>query len=308
MSTRTPGLDGVLEENEDEYDEDWEWEYYYEGDEVDDELDRLSPTLTTAPTTRATSPFPEDELNAMTNVEKQRLNQKKPAANSHPLQQNYSLPNNRVDPREVQVVTPQVSNATELSATPSPRWEELQKVSSMPHLNLDNAMELIHNDPNILSPTKELSVVLAAEYLGQSAEEIAATLPPRFSSMSQVTEDVMSETASVHNGKTKHKKKSKKHRDKEGEANENGEEKKHRKHKKRKHPVNVKELVGKLEPTLFKDYETGTKMVMEENTAKAVIASAKKEARMNAANQHQNLCSQNLAVIGKVVSVVLIHR
>ena len=34
-----------------------EWEYYYE-DEEEEELNRLSPTATTAPTTRATSPFP----------------------------------------------------------------------------------------------------------------------------------------------------------------------------------------------------------------------------------------------------------
>jgi hypothetical protein len=36
-------------------DDDWEWEYYYEeGEEEEEELRRLSPTATTAPTTRAT--------------------------------------------------------------------------------------------------------------------------------------------------------------------------------------------------------------------------------------------------------------
>ena len=53
---------------------------------------------------------------------------------------------------------------------------------------------------------KELSVALAAEYLGQSAEEIAATLPPRFSVQSQVGDDCVSDTASVNANKKKSKK------------------------------------------------------------------------------------------------------
>ena len=56
---RTPGLRGIGEDSE--YC-DSEWEYYYEEeDEYEDELKRLSPTATTAPTTRATSPFPSME-------------------------------------------------------------------------------------------------------------------------------------------------------------------------------------------------------------------------------------------------------
>ena len=290
MSTRTPGLDGVLEENEDGYDdEDWEWEYYYENDELDDELDRLSPTLSTAATTRATSPFPgEDQGNGNIALERtKQVSQRSAMTQKVDANQKQSLPTGKIDPREVQVITPQVSNATELSATPSPRWEELQKICSMPSLNLDTALELVHSDSNILSPTKELSVALAAEYLGQSAEEIAATLPPRFSVQSQVGDDCVSDTASVNANKKKSKKKSKKHRDKEADGQENIEEKKKR-HKKRKHPVNVKELVGKLDGRLFQDSETGTKMVMEENTAKSYIATAKKEATMNAENLQQN--------------------
>ena len=252
MSTRTPGLDGVVEENE-EGDEDWEWEYYYEDDDVDDELSRLSPTLTTAPTTRATSPFPGDDF-----TEKSRsfLSNKfikmQNLENSQNKQSHCSTA--KIDPREVQVITPQVSNATELSATPSPRWEELQKVCSMPNLNLDTALELIHSDPNILSPTKELSVVLAAEYLGQSADKIVAALPSGFA----VQDDNISDSDSLCNSKKKSKKKSKKNKEKEGEGQDNVEERK-RKHKKRKR-MSVKELVGRLEPKLsFKTLKLGVK-------------------------------------------------
>ena len=46
--------------------------------------------------------------------------------------------------------------------------------------------------------------------------------------------------------------------------------------------------MGKLDGRLFQDSETGTKMVMEENTAKSYIATAKKEATMNAENLQQN--------------------
>ena len=54
---RTP-LRGI---GENEEAGEWEWEYYYDGEEqceYDEELRRLSPTANTAPTTRATSPFP----------------------------------------------------------------------------------------------------------------------------------------------------------------------------------------------------------------------------------------------------------
>ena len=61
-SSRASRKEGHLGEVcEEQEGEDWEWEYYYEEDEeeYEEELDRLSPTATTAPTTRATSPFPD---------------------------------------------------------------------------------------------------------------------------------------------------------------------------------------------------------------------------------------------------------
>jgi len=65
LGMRTP-LRGIGEDEEDWGDDD-EWEYYYE-DEYEEEL-RLSPTATTAPTTRATSPFPAGQANASTEVQ-----------------------------------------------------------------------------------------------------------------------------------------------------------------------------------------------------------------------------------------------
>ena len=50
MGGKVGGGEGVIEE---EGEGDWEWEYYYK-----DELNCMSPALTYAPTTRATSPFP----------------------------------------------------------------------------------------------------------------------------------------------------------------------------------------------------------------------------------------------------------
>ena len=60
MSMRA-GLNGVKEEGEEDEEEgDWEWEYYYEDEEA--ELACISPTSTCAPTTRATSPFPQNPM------------------------------------------------------------------------------------------------------------------------------------------------------------------------------------------------------------------------------------------------------
>ena len=138
------GLNGVKEEAEfdNEEDEDWEWEYYYEGEE--DELRCMSPAATTAPTTRATSPFPNGG---------EKLRDDRPT-----------------------VKTPLLSNAVEM--TGSPHWEEAGRVSVAGVPIADNASETIHND--LLNPSKELSVALAAEYLGQKAEDVAAALPAGF--------------------------------------------------------------------------------------------------------------------------------
>ena len=64
MSMRA-GLNGVKEEegeDDDDYGDDWEWEYYYENEGNEDELQCMSPSSTCAPTTRATSPFPDKQF------------------------------------------------------------------------------------------------------------------------------------------------------------------------------------------------------------------------------------------------------
>jgi hypothetical protein len=43
--------------------------------------------------------------------------------------------------------------------------------------------------------------------------------------------------------------------------------------------VGVKELVNRLEPRLFQDVETGTKMVMDKNVASSAIAKQKISSR-----------------------------
>ena len=125
----------IMEGDENAADDDWEWEYYYEEGE-EDEL-RLSPTATTAPTTRATSPFPH---------EIQRAN----------------------------------------IVSPTTLWEEIFGPAITfrpPEIGL--ARESIHVDPNSMCDSM-ISVALAAEYLGHSAVDLAATLPPNFMQVSRL--------------------------------------------------------------------------------------------------------------------------
>ena len=100
-----------------------------------------------------------------------------------------------------------------------------------------------------------MSVVLAAEYLGQKAEDVAASLPKGFSSASEGPEGGSGGRKSSSSHK-KHKKQKKSRNSSEGGCEEgegsgaNGGGKRHK--KKRKHrPVSVKQLVDKLEPKLF---------------------------------------------------------
>ena len=115
-----------------------------------------------------------------------------------------------------------------------------------------------------------MSVALAAEYLGQSESTVKAAIIEE--------ED--------NNGKQKKEKKKKKKKEKDRDERE-GEKKKKKKKKKKKEDeeeeepkpkqrLGVKDLVSRLEPKLFKDLASGTKMVMSQESARRAMSESKK--------------------------------
>ena len=135
-------------------------------------------------------------------------------------------------------------------------------------------------------------VALAAQYLGQRSEEVVKSLPVEFS-QSQYGDK--SERSSSVNKSTR--KKRTKGVSGAGSGDEetgietkskDSEEKKHKKKKKKKKgdgkflpKITVRDLVNMLEPQLFNDDDTGTKMVMQEDVARSSIAKHKKEKSRN---------------------------
>ena len=256
-SSRASRKDGPLGEVQEGHEDDWEWEYYYEEDEeeYDEELERLSPTVTTAPTTRATSPFPDQQqaLKLILKYAEQR--------NESPWQMEAAMSKNIGLP------------------------------------SFCRAFESIHSDPDWYNPINELSVALAAEYLGQKSEEVAKSLPVDFVD-TQSNLDKSEKTGSHHKST---KKKKKCDADEGGETNSKGSgEKKHKKKKKKKGDgkflpkITVRDLVGMLEPQLFKDDDTGTKMVMQEETARSSIARQKVSKQKDSSVVSQSLSQNNL--------------
>jgi hypothetical protein len=239
-SSRKDGQLGGLQEGE----EDWEWEYYYEEEDeedFDDELGRLSPTATTAPTTRATSPFPDGQPN---------------------------------------IVKPLIRHAEMLVLPPLPLESIKAKHIGLP--SMSRAFESIHSEPDWYNPVNDLSVALAAEYLGQRSEEVARTLPSDFSETQSNADFDKSERTSHSRDKKKSKKKQQQIDDADTNSKTSGDNKSHRKKKKKGDgkflpKITVRDLVGMLEPQLFKDDDSGTKMVMKEEAAKFSIAKQKKE-------------------------------
>ena len=177
-SSRAASKKDGLGEVQEKGDEDWEWEYYYEEDEYDDEeLERLSPTATTAPTTRATSPFPDQQ----------------------------------------QALKLMLKHADVRSQSP---WamEALTNSRNLALPSFCRAFESFHADPDWYNPINELSVALAAEYLGQKSEEVAKALPADFID-TQSNLDKSEKTGSYHKSTSK---KSKKKGDEGGETNSKG--------------------------------------------------------------------------------------
>ena len=114
-----------------------------------------------------------------------------------------------------------------------------------------------------------VSVALAAEYLGQDAEQLAASLPAKFIEENQV----------VHKEKKKkHKHKQKCDDDEEDERADGKEKRRKRKEKDGKFlpKVGVKELASRLEPHLFQDSQVGKKMLISKEEVRDVIRESKK--------------------------------
>ena len=236
-------MNGLQEEEDGE---DWEWEYYYEEGELEEEteldieeeeLNRLSPTPTTAPTTRATSPFPDQQ----------------------------------------QAFRKLLKFGEQCTEPPMPLETTTGKYIGLP--SYARAFESFHDDPDWYNPVKELSVALAAQYLGQSSEEVVKSLPVEFP-----YGDKSERGSSSGNRSTRRKKKGSENEDGADTASRESEEKKHKKKKRKKKgdgkflpKITVRDLVNMLEPQLFKNDDTGTMMVMKEDTAKSSIARQKRE-------------------------------
>merc|ERR1719193_2110712 len=213
------------------YEEDDQW-YYDE----DDELARLSPTLTTAPTTRATSPFPNEkgtvEYNPGTGFTGRRISMIEECEESTPRPETVisKTPTNREN------MTPKI-----------PGSSQSRPISKQSNAECRTPSFYNSGEVGYLNPMAGVSVALAAEYLGQDAQQLVASLPPNFIEENQVGKD----------------RKKKKHRRKDNDGNDDhdeDDEKKKRKKKKNKDKdgkflpkVGVKELANRLEGELFQD-------------------------------------------------------
>merc|ERR1712117_613474 len=139
---RNPSALGSVYEEEDQWGED------------DDELARLSPTLTTAPTTRATSPFPNEKGSVDYNT-------------------GSGFSGRRCSViEESEESTPRPS--TVISKTPTNRD------SVTPRMSRPMSKQSNPDTVGYLTRTAGVSVALAAEYLGQDAIKLAANLPQEF--------------------------------------------------------------------------------------------------------------------------------
>ena len=230
MSRRTTSALGNVDE-EDEY----EWYDDY-GDDM--ELLRFSPTLTTAPTTRATSPFPDEkgrmDHNTGTGFSKRKMSAIQETEETTPVR----TPTNRDVSGSC---TPVQGSRSAMSKTPS-------------------AMQT-----GYLNPMAGVSVALAAEYLGQDAQQIVNSLPVDF-----IEENI-----------ERRKKHRHKHRNKEDDTDD-GEDKKKRRSKKGKKflpKVGVRELASRLEPQLFQDMQAGNKMIITKEEATGIIMESKRKVK-----------------------------
>ena len=229
-------------------DEEEEYEWYYD-DDCDPELARFSPTLTTAPTTRATSPFPDDkgavEQVQGTGFSRRKISTIQESEESTPVP-GGGTPTNR-----------------EASATPVQGSRSNTVLSKTP-TQMQNGY---------LNPMAGISVCLAAEYLGQDAHKLAASLPVQFIEENQL----------IVGDKKKNKRNKERSNEKDSDnVCEDGDEKKKKKKKKDKKflpKIGVKELASRLQPVLFQDEHVGNKMIITKEEASGIISQSKKKAQ-----------------------------
>ena len=232
--------------------EDWEYD--------DDELARLSPTLTTAPTTRATSPsniFPE---------ERGQPGQPGQVVVSHNVGSGFSGRRCSVI-EESEESTPRP--ATVICRTPTnPGTSATPRQLSRPVSKQSNPEG---GSVGYLTRTAVTSVALAAEYLGQDAVQLAANLPAEF-----IEENIVKEK--------KKKKNRKKGSDSQDDIECDDDQKKKKKKRKNKDgkflpKVGVKELANRLEGELFQDNVVGARMVISKDEVRDVIRETKKKSK-----------------------------
>ena len=225
------------------YEEDDQWDDEYD---EHDELGRLSPTSTYAPTTRATSPFPDEKGVVDQNT-------------------GSGFSNRRCSIiQESEESTPRPS--TVISKTPTNRE------SATPKLSRPVSKQSNPESVGYLTRTAGVSVALAAEYLGQDAIKLAANLPQEF-----IEENIVKEKK-----KKKHRRKESDSPE-EIEYDENGQIKKKKKKKNKDGKflpkVGVRELANRLEGELFQDNAVGARMVISKDEVRDVIRETKKKAK-----------------------------
>ena len=252
-----------------------EGEYYEDYGFDDDDMSELrgcSPTLTTAPTTRATSP------NMVFPGERGGMEYSQETNNGFRNQRRVSVIQEECEettPRPGTVVARAPSNhSLRGSVTPQGYASELRAASKTPSFYQSQSGEV-----GYLNPMAGVSVALAAEYLGQDANQLVANLPADFIEENQV---ILRE------------RKKKKHRSKDKDAydeDEDDEEKRRRRKKGRKKDgkflpkVGVKALAAKMEGELFQDIQIGTKMVISREEARDVIRESKSRQALEARSQ-----------------------
>ena len=177
--------------------------------------------MNTAPTTRATSPFPLEPHS-----------------------------------REIETSKAVTEDAPDL---PLEEVEEAADLLVVP--DTENAVEKLHGESGLLDPISEVSVALAAEYLGQKVCQVAASLPQSFETkQGRVRSRSKSSSKREESSDGKHRKRRKKKKRREGGSEDEDDEGYRPK-------FGVKDLVNMLEPRLFQDEQSGTKMVMTREQA-----------------------------------------
>ncbi|XP_059096908.1 uncharacterized protein LOC131891387 [Tigriopus californicus] len=270
LGRRTP-LQDIGEDGQDEEDG-WEWEYY---DEEEEELQRLSPSMATAATTRATSPFP-GSIDASENQNGFKRGMQAPPQMTckTPIQEQRMVACRGPMPM------PKANDIT-ICEKSFPVSVEVRHHTSIKRVETIDLMMCP------MTPIADASLTLAAEYLGQEKAQVVASLPSNYIPEEQLLLRQGKQATKIKKPKEKeaehqpndycerrkHKKKKKKRKRKDSETNKAGEKEGDGKFLPK---LGVKALISLLEPKLFQDEEGGAKMVLSETGAKCMISAKKR--------------------------------